>query len=90
MLLPVVSSDAWIHFSGNVFYAGHYPCLSSVQKSLFFMLNPPYALFSSDKIFFKTPHEFPKGRSLEDSSAEKMSEILLKGENNHCFFSLLP
>lgn len=85
----MVSSDAWIRLSGNVFYAGHYPCLSSVQKS--FMLNPPYALFSSDKIFFKTPNEFPKGKSLEDSSAEKiMSEILLEGENNHHFFPLLP
>lgn len=54
------------------------------------MVNPPYAVFSSDKIFFKTLCDFPKGKSLVDTNAEKLSEILLEGENNHQVFFFLP
>lgn len=90
MYLPVVSFDVWILLFESVFYVGHYPCLSSVCKPLFFMLNPPYVMFSSDKIFFKTQREFPS-KSLQDSDAEKiMSEILLEGEDNHQVFFSLP
>jgi len=53
------------------------------------MLNPPYAVFSSDQIFFKTQHEFPKGKSSQDSDAEKtMPEILEKIITR--FFSSFP
>ena len=55
------------------------------------MLNPPYAVLSSGKLFSKTQHEFPKGKSSEDSDAEKMmSEILLEGEDSHQVFFFLP
>lgn len=81
----MVSFDIWIFLS--VFYVGHYPCLSSVWKPVFFMLNLTHALFSSDKIFLKPPH---KSNSLEDTDAEKiMWEILSEGENNHQVFSFL-
>lgn len=43
------------------------------------MVNPPYAVFSSDKIFFKTLCDFPKGKALEDTNAEKLSRDFVGG-----------
>lgn len=81
----MVSCDIWLFLS--VFYVGRYPCLSSVWKPVFFLLNLTYALFSSDKLFFKPPH---KSNSLEDTDAENiMWEILSEGENNHQVFFFL-